>query len=306
MKRLMVFLTLGLLTAPAATAPAGEARYEVRETEQLQRSLSFTGQGSRRLEIDNVFGSIQIAAYDGDSVDMAVTHTLQGRTPALVEQARREVTLEIAEDGPLVKLYVDGPFRDCDCEDRDRRSWKNPGYRVVYDFALKVPREVSLGLRTVNEGSIHISGTDGEFEVRNVSGGIEMLDVAGAGTVHTVNGPVRVLFRRNPASPSSFRTINGDVVVLFGPSLDANLRLETLNGELYSDVDATRLAALQPVGERRNGKFVYKADRAVGLRVGRGGPELRFETLNGDICILQRERHHDDQSTRCRGPRLPA
>jgi hypothetical protein len=305
-KRLMVSLTLGLLAAPAATAPARESRYAVRETEQLQRSLSFTGQGTRRLEIDNVFGSIQIAAYDGDSVEMAVTHTLEGRTPALVEQARREVTLEVSEAGPVVRLYVDGPFRDCDCEDRDRRSWQNPGYRVVYDFALKVPREVSLTLRTVNEGWIRVGGTDGEFDVQNVNGGIEMLDVAGAGDVHTVNGPVRVLFRRNPASPSSFRTVNGDVVVLFGPALDANLRLETLNGELYSDFDTTALARLAPVGERRNGKFVYKADRAVGLRVGRGGPELRFETLNGDVCILQRERHHDDQSTRCRGPRLPA
>lgn len=290
MRRLMVLLVVGTLTTSTTVARDRDERYPVRDTEQLERSLSFTGAGARRLEIDNAFGSIELAAYDGDVVEMAVTHTLEARTPALVEQARREVTLDISEEGPVVSVYVDGPFRDCDCDDRRRRArpWKNPGYHVVYDFVLKVPRELALSLRTVNEGWIRVKGTGGTFDIQNVNGGIEMLDVAGAGDVRTVNGPVRAVFRRNPGSLSSFRTINGDLVVFFDPSLDANLRLKTFNGHLYSDFDTTTLSAIKPVGERRDGKFVYKADRAVGLRVGRGGPELRFETLNGDVCILQR------------------
>jgi hypothetical protein len=59
---------------------------------------------------------------------------------------------------------------------------------------------------------------------------------------------------------------------------------------MYTDFDTTALPALMPVSERKQGKFVYKSDRSAGVRVGGGGPELRFETLNGDIRILQRRK----------------
>ena len=80
------------------------------------------------------------------------------------------------------------------------------------------------------------------------------------------------------------------MVVTFQPTLAADLRLKTFNGGMYTDFDTTTLPALTPVTERKAGKFVYKADRAAGVRVGSGGPELRFETLNGDIRILQRRK----------------
>jgi len=58
---------------------------------------------------------------------------------------------------------------------------------------------------------------------------------------------------------------------------------------LLGDFDTSRLAGLAPVAERRDGKFIYRSDRGTGLRIGAGGPELLFETLNGDIRILQRD-----------------
>jgi DUF4097 and DUF4098 domain-containing protein YvlB len=155
---------------------------------------------------------------------------------------------------------------------------------------LRVPRTLGLTLSTVNRGDIKIEGTTGDFEVTNVNGGIEMLDVAGSGSVHTINKDVRIVFRTNPTAPSSFKTLNGDVVVTFQPTLAADLRMKTFNGGMYTDFETTTLPALTPVSERKQGKFVYKADRSAGVRVGSGGPELRFETLNGDIRILQRRK----------------
>lgn len=266
--------------------------YPVRDTEHVQRSFAFTGAGPYRLEIDNVYGSIQVAAHDGKTVELTITKTLAARTTQRLDAARREVTLDIKEEPALVSLYVDGPFRDCDRERRQRVGfrWQDPEYEVRYDFVLRVPREVALGLRTVMHGDIKVEGTTGDFDVSNVNGGIEMLDIAGSGKVSTVNQHLRVVFRTNPTAPSSFKTINGDVVVCFQPALAANVRMATFNGGVYTDFETSSLPALQPVSERRDGKFVYKADRSVGARIGGGGPELRFETLNGDIRILQRRK----------------
>jgi hypothetical protein len=291
------------LTATIAAAPRADdndEKYPVKDSERIQRSLNFTGAGPHRLDIDNVSGSIQVAAYDGNTVELNVTRTLEAATQERLEAARKEVTLDVREDPSLISLYVDGPFRDCNCgrdrnrdENGDRRRgshWRDRQYEVRYDFVLKVPRQVGLTLSTVNRGDIKIEGTTGDFEVTNVNGGIEMLDVAGSGKVGTINKDVKIVFRANPAGPSSFKTLNGDVVVSFQPTLAADLRMKTFNGGMYTDFDTTALPSLTPVSERKGGKFVYKSDRSAGVRVGGGGPELRFETLNGDIRILQRRK----------------
>jgi hypothetical protein len=40
--------------------------------------------------------------------------------------------------------------------------------------------------------------------------------------------------------------------------------------------------------ERKDGRFVYRASGFQGVRIGRGGPELKFENFNGDIRIRNR------------------
>jgi hypothetical protein len=329
MKSSMTLLALGLLGACVTPLMANRNAFHkwdddlaVQEKEEVQRSFPLTGAGPWRLSIDNMIGSIGVASSDQQSVELAVTKTIAARSADMIETARKEVSLKIDESGSGVDLYVDGPFRcNCnngscgsggngvngngcsgngcvgrDCSDGCRngdcwnktRNWDR-NYRVRYDFVLKVPRSIALCLRTVVDGDIRVEGAAGEFDVSNVNGAIEMLDVSGSGRARTINRDVRVVFARNPSAPSSFATINGNTIIYFKPALAANLRVKTFNGKIYTDFDTDHLAALAPVAERRDGKFIYKSDRGVGLKVGLGGPELRFETLNGDIRILQRD-----------------
>jgi hypothetical protein len=314
-------LTLTLLAAACAT-PLLADRHEhdirhhwdddlpVQEKEEVQRSFPMTGAAPWHLSIDNLIGSIGVASSDQQSVELAVTKTIAARTPEHRDTARKEVTLKIDESATGVDLFVDGPFR-CNCNNGScgtdntkstyqcgdscrndcwgqRRNWGHD-YQVRYDFVLKVPRNIALCLKTVIDGDIRVEGATGDFDVSNVNGAIEMLDIGGSGRARTINKDVKVVFARNPTSPSSFATINGNTIIFFRPALAANLRVKTFNGKIYTDFDTSQLAGLAPVAERRDGKFVYRADRSVGLRVGLGGPELRFETLNGDVRILQRD-----------------
>jgi hypothetical protein len=284
--RIVLALSIGGLAAWFAARPA-DSDWPLREAEHVQRTLAFSGTGDKEIEIDNVWGSIEVAAHDAPGVAMSATRTVRARTEPAREAAASEVTLDVREEGPIVRLYVDGPFRDCGTR-RGRRSCHDPGYVVQYDFAVSVPRDVRVCLRTVNDGDIRVSGVTGAYSVHNVNGGIEMLDVAGAGEVDTVNEDISVVFAQNPPGRSSFSSVNGDLTVLFRKSLAADLRLKSFNGELYTDFDTGPLSARPPNVERRGAAFVYKTDRSVGLRVGAGGPEISFETLNGDIHILDR------------------
>ena len=64
--------------------------------------------------------------------------------------------------------------------------------------------------------------------------------------------------------------------------------LKTFNGGAYTDFPVTALPRAAPVAERRDGKFVYRADKSTSVRIGNGGPEYKFDTLNGSIRIINR------------------
>jgi DUF4097 and DUF4098 domain-containing protein YvlB len=148
-----------------------------------------------------------------------------------------------------------------------------------------VPRETALRLRTVN-GDIKTEETRGRFDVHGVNGSVTMAGVAGSGTLRTVNGRTEVSFRENPAAASDFQTVNGAIEASFPPNFSADLRLKTLNGQAYTDFEATPLPpSAAEAGNRSQGKFVLKSNHRSGVRIGAGGAELTFETVNGDIRI---------------------
>lgn len=245
--------------------------------------------GVHEFIVDNVNGNIEVTATSGNTVDVDIEKSLSADSQDRMSLAKKEISLAETREGGLVRLLVDGPFR-CHCAGNSINFHGEPLYRFTYNFKVRVPKNIALELRTVNKSHILVEGTSGDFKISNVNGGIEMREVAGAGSVHTVNGPVKVTFARNPTGATSFKSVNGTLDISFRPGLNANVRMKTMNGGMFTDfpVAALPVAAMQP--ERRDGKFVWKSNRSTGVRIGRGGVELIFETLNGDVLIKSREK----------------
>lgn len=218
--------------------------------------------GVREVVLDNVSGSVEVAGYSGRDVVVEIGKWIRAESAGKLEAARREVKLEASESAGVLKLLVDGPFR-CDCN-----SWgmRRNGYRVTYDFKLRMP-------------------ADAAFDIRTVNGPLTMEGIAGAGKATTVNGAVRVIFANNPPGPVALETVNGNVDVTLRPGLSADLRMKTMNGGMYTDFEVKPLPAEGARTERRDGKFIYRMQDAARVRAGAGGPELSLKTLNGDIFV---------------------
>lgn len=170
--------------------------------------------GVRELIIDNISGSIEVTAAAGGSVEVEIARTLRADSQDRLTIARKELSLAERREGGLVQLMVDGPFR-CHCSDNSINFRGRDLYQFTYDFKIRVPRDITLDLRTVNRSQITVEGTAGDFKISNVNGGIEMREIEGSGSVHTVNGPVKVSFARNPRAPTSFKSVNGTLDVTF-------------------------------------------------------------------------------------------
>jgi hypothetical protein len=258
----------------------------VREQETIQKTFSVPAVGGHRsLEIDNVFGSIELVGAPSDQVQVTVNKTIRALSKEKLEQAHKEVTLDITQQAGSLRLYVNGPFR-CQCPDCVSFH-DEAGYVVKMDFQVQVPRDIDINAKTVNEGRVLIRNINGKFLVRNVNGDVEMDHVNGSGTARTVNGPVKVSFLQNPREASEFQTVNGNIELHFAQDLSADFRLKTFNGGIYSDFQVSALPVHAIQEERRGSKVIFRADRYSGARVGSGGPEIKVENLNGDIRILQ-------------------
>jgi len=264
----------------------------LQEQETIRKTFAVGG-AHKLLDVDNVYGSIEVVGGQSDQVQLVVNKSIRAESKERMEAARKEVTLDIADQPDLLKFYVNGPFRcNCNCDgDGCCGSWHGSrGYVVKMDFQLQVPRSIDLMLRTVNSGRVSVRDVIGNFSVRNVNGAIEMQDVGGGKALaRTVNGGVKVVFRENPKENSDFGTINGPVDLYFARGLSADFRFKTMNGHIYSDFEMTSLPAKAATTERRDGKFIFRTDRYTGGRVGAGGIEIKADNLNGDIRVLERQ-----------------
>jgi len=279
-------IALALVIGPAQAQRS--SRYDVMDDSAITRTLVFAAGGGRTLDVRNINGFIHVEGTNDSAVQMSIRKVIRAETRDDLADAGRDVRLEFADNTPRVgatvtdtQRHVCGePWHD---DDRDHER-RRPHYEVRFDFTIRVPRDAVLRLCTINAADVIVSGTRGDFDVSNVNGLIEMRDVAGSGRAHTVNGPVTVTFSANPKQSSSFKTVNGNVDVSFPPGLAADFSMKTFNGGLFTDFDALPLASTAPTaGERRNGKFIYRVNEFTRVRVGNGGPEIAFETLNGNV-----------------------
>lgn len=265
-------------------------------SETVSKTLAFADPSKPgEVVVDNLYGPIRVEAHAGREVVLEAKKIVYARDSAQAAKAEAEVRLDITAKGNTIEAYVDGPFRETEAERRSRgiRVHGDPGYLVYYGFTLKVPARTDLVLATVIDGDIEVRGVEGAFDVRNVTNSVRLVDAAGSGGAESVAGGVTVAFRRHPEGPCSFKSVSGDVEVDFPGEPSADFRIKTMNGEAYSDFAFTYLPKAPPVRQERReegGTYVYRSDGGYGVRTGKGGPEIKLETLTGDILIAMREK----------------
>lgn len=286
LQRTLAIVAVILALVDPAHGQRSSSRWDVMDDQTITRTLSFAAGGSRTLDVRNITGSIRVEATDDSTVQMSIHKVIRAESRADVADAQREVQIDFIDGTARVGATVTEANRHVcgeQWEDDQGRRWQRRNYSVTFDFTIRVPRDTALRLCTINGGDVTVTGTRGDFDIDNVNGLIEMNRVAGSGSAQTVNGPVSVSFAANPTQASSFKTVNGNVDVRFSDGLSADFSMKTMNGGLFTDFDSQPLPTATTKGERRDGRFVYRANRSTRVRVGRGGPEITFETLNGNV-----------------------
>ena len=252
------------LVAAAVAAPA-------RAQGSREEPFSWTGAaaGGSWLTLRNVNGAVRIEGTSGSQVEVRATKRWRRGNPADVEV---RVTRYGAGGRDVLVCAV---WDDAECDERGYRS--NEGRRdrdrdndVSVDFVVRVPRGVNVAPGTVN-GSVRVSDVTGEVRASTVNGAVEARSLGGPVSASTVNGDVDVRMASLGDRDVSFATVNGSVTVELPERLDADVEMTTVNGSLQADYPLTLSGRINP--------------RRIRATVGRGGPQLRFTTVNGSVTL---------------------
>lgn len=269
------------------------------DKERIKKEFTLTGSAARStLALYNIFGSVTVQGYNGKTVQVEITKTISAPTAELLAQGKKEAQPGFEQHGDSVLLYVAGPQasrpKRRNQPDRFRDNWseERPRYSYQFDFVVKVPAGMDVRVSTVNGGKVLVQDVTGPLQARNVNGGVVIQNAQEATLAHTVNGNVEVSYATAPTKPSSYHTINGNIVVSYPPNVSADLYFKSMHGEMYTDFPKTEvLPARVTQNQQREGNGTrYKLSKETAVRLGKGGPDFRFETLNGDVTIKQQTR----------------
>jgi hypothetical protein len=265
----------------AAQRHYNDRDWRIDQRDTIRKTFNLGADG-RKLLVDNISGYIHVTGHSGSSVQVNVEQHILADSNTAAADAKRDVKLDMDQQGNFVRLYVDGPFRNGN--GINYRGDDYYGYRVIYDFEIEVPADTELIVKGLNHGDIVVKKTSGDYDIHGLNGGIEMDDVGGSGSVHTLNGNVKITYTRNPSKSTSYHTLNGSIDVYFHNAPDADMHFKRLNGAVYTDFDLTMIPE-KGSSSTGDGRWIYRSDRTISGRAGRGGPEFSFDTLNGSIRL---------------------
>ena len=221
-------------------------------------------------------GSIAVKTYDGKDINIEA-------------RPREEPAGRIEEARPGVHRFSVGTTGlTADEENNEVHVSTDSLFRFV-DLTLTVPVHTSLWLRSVNAGSISVTGGDGDRDISVVNGAVTLTDISGSTVAHTINGPLSATFARlNPAKPVAFSSINGQLDVTFPPDVKANLNLHAARGGVFSDFDLQLQNSLgQSIqeGSETGAKYHIRFGGGVHATINGGGADIQLSNFNGNIYI---------------------
>lgn len=260
-------------------------------TRTITKSAEFADKSDadNKFRIMNINGSVAIEAYDGDNIELTVEESIRG-TSSEIEQAKKELEYKLERRGNLILAYLDAPFVTLKYKGDDVHYHVNrdqDDYRFKHDVHIKVPHGILLEGSTINKGKLSVTGSFKSVEASNVNGALELNHITSKTCANTVNGDITITYDKSPAEDSEYQTVNGTIEVYMPDDLSADIHFKSLHGDLYTDFE--NIQPLKPQIKRTShsnrSSVTYQVDKFSPLRIGSGGPNLRFQVLNGDVYL---------------------
>lgn len=267
----MALLLAGLSSSAASAAPVVEER-EWAETFDVGQAAA--------VSVANVWGNVTVEPGRSDRIELAIRSIRRADDQVSFDRSLEQIPLRIGQDGDEVALRVGRDWDDWRTRERCR------GCELRLDILVKVPRNASIDVRTVNDGDVVVRDIDGVVTASNVNGSVRTTGLSRCEFIETINGDLEVSFGSAPAMDCHLETLNGDIELNMAQDANVSFAVDLVNGKIRSEMDITPSAVPATVKRTtRDGRNHYEIEQAAGFDMGRGGKTLTLKSLNGDVLI---------------------
>lgn len=304
MKRIPLIVCIALCSVAGNRLSAQQTNPE---KEELVVPLSSPGK-PYTLNVNLVSGSIEISSYPGKEIMIDITpggdnrgdRETRRKTSTLYGDGKTisvDVNVNVGEGrrkGSSSRDTVDGMHRinpkfsyEVTATEKDNNVMIQNGMMRNIHLALKIPQNVKLKLRTVNEGRIEVADITGELEISAVNGSIKLTNITGSAVANTVMGAITANFLSvDPKAPMAFSTLNGNIDITLPAATRSNLRLRSDRGDVFTDFDVA-IEKSSPQLDHANGTSMYsiKLGDWINGKINGGGPEIMMKNMNGNIYV---------------------
>jgi hypothetical protein len=225
------------------------------------------------LTFENPKGAIKVTGYQGEvilvtgTLRYAESEKLQVSGMRKIGQNQIEISAEVNGNDVLIQSAIAGK---------------------TVDFDIKVPRNFSLKLKTLDNGRVEIVNVNGEIVIDNSNGDILLENVSGSAVLSTVYGNISAVFREvTSGSPMMFTSFEGDISITLPSTVNAKLKMKSEKGEILSDFDI-KPAGRQPVIKNVENRQIYSLENWVVGSVNSGGPEYIISSYTGNIILKKK------------------
>ena len=273
----MTRISLMFAVLSLCVVPAGCDAGKYVEEEVIERSVELSPGG--RLTLFNVNGDITIGSWDRHEVKMKANKRARAGSEEAARLLLEKTTVQFDRTENRIDIRTDAP----------KKLGRNRNVSVAY--ALTVPREIDLELKSVN-GSVHakdvsgavdakttngrigLNGIIGAIQVRTTNGKIGLSEVLGPITAKTTNGSIKVAVTGSGDEPHdiSAKTTNGGIEVTLPKGLKADLKASTVNGKINTDFPVTVKGLIS---------------KSVDGVINGGGRLIHLKTVNGSIRLKE-------------------
>jgi len=230
-------------------------------TPRTEFRASYTLAATGRVVIQNLYGNVEIVAWDRDEV--LVQATKHSTDPRRLNDA------QVVVDSSTELVSIHTQYTGADAE-----------HPASVEYHIMVPRRANLeNVRLIN-GVLSISGVTGPVKASSVNGSIKADKLSGQAELSTVNGSLEAGFERlSKCHPISLTSVNGPIRLSLPGGAGAPVSALNLSGGIDADFGRAWRA---PTGHR------------LDASVNGGGAAIRLHNVNGGISI------HSNSSRRLR------
>lgn len=174
-------------------------------------------------------GSITVTGYNGKEIMVEARVREKLVTEEEIERNEKAKGLKLVQVD-TTGLQV--------MEDENVMRISVSSFKQTVDLTIRVPYSTSLSISAYDKGDLVVENVNGEIEVSNHRGNINLIGISNAVVAHSYDGEIKAVFKNvSPDLPMSFTSWKGDIDVTLPSNTKANLKMKSYRGEVYTDFD---------------------------------------------------------------------